>query len=373
MAAPVKGLKLRERGYVMATSAKVFRQHGFSIALAVLLAAVLNLPSKSQAASPEQRCTELGAACICSEPLNTNTYNNVSGGQFFDPADSTTKQCSTSGIGNAFVEDGSGFRYQAVSSGEAITALPAGHTNTWILRTLDGGGGQFAGTRFPGTAPTARRSFRFYKYYSTNYAWVGDGGCLNGNKLAQLSSSFAGGSPSDVQGPVVTETAGTWSFYGVEISTGYNQNGLGCCSGPGPGAQIGSNVSLSSLRGKWVRYEIVIRNAATTGTGTVFEFYRKNVTDNGPEYKYVDSLNPTTMADLVNWTTALATNLHPIKTIDHVAVDWFRNGTCAGFAGLSHFAAAAWSTDAGQRIGPAVEIEGGSAPPPSSPVSVILN
>jgi hypothetical protein len=86
----------------------------------------------------------------------------------------------------------------------------------------------------------------------------------------------------------------------------------------------------------------------------------KNVTDNTPEIQIIDSRVPTNYANGFNWGTAQATSLHPTSTVVDMAIDMFR--TCgAGYHGESHFLAAAWSTEAGQRIGAAVEIEGGGS------------
>jgi hypothetical protein len=313
-------------------------------------------------AANEALCGTLGANCICSEPLNTNSYPVHSGQPaYFNPADTTgsDKQCSgesPSIVGYALV-DGSGFRYQAVNSGEAITNLPSGHTNTWILRTNDGGGGQFLGHVFPGSAPTGRRSIRFYLYYSSNYGWVG-GSCANSNKIAQMQMSSGGG------GPIFTETA--WSFYAIGPNEGWSQGGNGCCVGPGPG-QSAAGPSLTSIRGKWIRYELILRNATTSGVSSL-QFYMKNVTDNTPEIRLVDTTVPATMADGLNWTSTMASQLGQTGQHDMMVIDWFRNGTCTGFKGASHYLAAAWATDSNQRIGAAVEIEGDGTPPGPAPI-----
>lgn len=311
---------------------------------------VLLLPTAANAAGNEARCDELGANCICSEPMNTATWDNALNNIWFDPADTTTKECSTSGVvAGGALEDGSGFRYSAASSGEQITNLPAGHTNTYVLKVNDGGGGQFFGHKYSGSDPTARRAIRFYKYYSSNYDWVG-GACLNSNKIAQGGWNGAG-----TGGPMMTETAGTWSFYDINTLYGWNQS-VDCCSGPGPG-ESETGPSLSSLRGKWVRYEFILHNATTSGT-TRFEWYMKNVTDNTPEIRLVD-----TSISNAQWTSTNASTLGFTTVMDEFSINMFRNGTCAGSAAFSHYLAAAWSSDAGQRIGAATEIEGGSSSP----------
>ena len=321
----------------------------------------------------EARCDELGANCICSERLNSvaGNYSEASGPNFIADDATTTKKCAIDGITSAILSTDSDFStaYRVDSSGQAFTALPSGHTVTNVLRTPDGRGAGFAGHNFSGGDPTARRSLRFYKYYSTDYGWVG-GACLNGNKLAQLMHSGGAGG-----GPVITETAGQWSFYGVEISEGWSQNGGGCCDGPGPGESstladpLGSP---STFRGKWYRFEIILHNATTSGHSW-FEIYAKNVTDGTAEIRTVDTSVAKNFGS-ANWTSTLATTI--TQSTNHVdfLIDMFRNGTCAGFAGFSHVLAAAWSSDAGQRIGAATEIEGSGSDttPPAVPTGITI-
>ncbi len=123
--------------------------------------------------------------------------------------------------------------------------------------------------------------------------------------------------------------------------------------------------SPSAIKGKWLRYEIVVHNAAPTGPGTTFEVFLKNVTDNQPEIRIIDS----SVAE-GQWTTALATMLHPTATISTMTINGYRAGSCTGFAAYSHYLAAAWSTDSGQRIGAAHELEGMDSVPPAPPTNV---
>src|SRR5262245_21712665 len=62
----------------------------FLLSLAMATTAVL-LSSPELAA--EQRCNELAANCVCSEPLNSATITNIGNG-FWNPDDSTTKECT---------------------------------------------------------------------------------------------------------------------------------------------------------------------------------------------------------------------------------------------------------------------------------------
>lgn len=303
----------------------------------------------------EIRCGELGANCICSEPMNTNSWVDAGSAQNWNPADTTSsdKQCGDhNGVANAPLATNSGFQATAVSSGEDITALPSGHTLTYVLR-VDTVQGSAFGHKCAGGTPTALRAIRFYKYFSAAYnSQSNTSSSCNANKLAEFGPSFA-------QGPLFTFEGGKWSLYDVDPAFGWNQT-ADCCVGPGPGNYQDGPV-LSGLLGNWWRIEIVMHNAAVSGPGTTFDMYIKNVTTNGPELHVLDTSQ--TMSGSGNeWTTSLATALHPTADIDALLIQMFRhtNGAtpCAGFASYSHYLYAAWDTDAGQRIGAATEIEG---------------
>ena len=51
----------------------------------------------------------------------------------------------------------------------------------------------------------------------------------------------------------------------------------------------------------------------------------------------------------------------PPERIDQFLINAYRETGCAGWEGYSHYMMAAWPTDEGQRIGPAVEVEGGGS------------
>jgi hypothetical protein len=313
--------------------------------------------ANAQAAN-EARCAALGANCICSEPMDTNSWVDAGSAQNWNPADTTSsdKQCGGhNGVPNAplATSSGSGMASTAVSSGEDIAALPADHTLTFVLRMATQNGA-FFGHKAAAGVPTALRAIRFYKYYSTAYnAQTNTGSSCNGNKLAQFGPSFP-------QGPIFTTEGGDWSIYDINTSLGWNQT-VDCCSGPGPG-NLAVGPSLSGLRGNWWRIEILMHNAAPGGTGTTFEMYIKNVTTNGPELRVLDTSKSMNLGIGNVWTLALTTGLHPTSNIDAMTINTFRstNGAvaCAGFASISHFLYAAWPTDAGQRIGAAKEVEG---------------
>ena len=87
--------------------------------------------------------------------------------------------------------------------------------------------------------------------------------------------------------------------------------------------------------------------------------YAKNVTDNLPEVKIYDTEG--TGPGPINWAGPYATVSPPGRLVT-MPVNGYREGICLGFRAYSHYMSAHWATDAGQRIGPAYEIEGTRLP-----------
>lgn len=323
------------------------------------------IPSIAEAAGNEARCTELGADCLCSEPLNTTTYSNSGTGASFwwNPGDTTTKQCGLQGSTNGFIEENS-FTHTGVSSGAAINALPVGHTNTYVMQAGSYTIG-FIGHYLPST-PTARVAMRGYVYYSSNYDFTSQNSCTNSGKTFQL------GPP----GPIMSHT-GTPHLYSWTSGSPWTSDTGGqpfdcCVEGPGHDAAVDGE-GYNHFDGKWFRYELIVRNTTTSGQ-TIIQVYRKNVTDDGPEYKIIDTSIATNQPVGDNWTSTVAASLSPPSQVRELWFDLFRHNNCNGTNALSHVLVAAWSTDAGQRIGAATEIEGGSSDvtPPAAPTGLYV-
>lgn len=318
----------------------------------LLLLALCLLPSWAEA--NEARCTELGANCICGTSMDTTSISDSGDGQHFKLNDGASKVCSSEVSGYA-IDAGSGQTFNGVTSGADITALPAAHTNTAVLRadTTTNAFLGVSGVNIPGSVPTARRSIRIYKYWSSTYnAQSNSGDSCNANKIAQFGKST-------FSGPMFTTEGGAWTIY--DINTAYSTNvSVDCCVGPGPGnAQDGPSLT-GGLRGKWWRIEIITHNAASGGPGTTWQMYIKNVTDDADELLVLDTSQAATGQ---GWLSPTHTaDLHVTGDLDTMLINMFRstNGAtpCAGFASYSHYLYAAWDTDAGQRIGAATEIEG---------------
>ena len=316
----------------------------------------LNKPFEIEKAyAAEQRCGELGANCVCSEPFNTTTFTQI-GNAWWNPADSTTKECRIEGqAGGAFTRVESSLAGDLFGTNDVtiMGALPAGHNNTYVLRGAEDHTGLWnVGSQFNSSDPTARRSFRMYVYYSPNFMFTADNSsCQNSGKLVQFAN----------EGPIMTYN-GNWLVYGWSSPwniAGYDSSYIG------PGGDVASiGLPSSYWKGKWWRVEVVTRNVG--GTPTIFQVYMKNVTDNQPELKVIDTSIPTTQPVGADWTSVQATTLTRPAWGD-MFFDLFRRdpGFCPGYFAVSHMVFAAWPTDAGQRIGAATEIEGGGGPTPT--------
>ena len=98
-----------------------------------------------------------------------------------------------------------------------------------------------------------------------------------------------------------------------------------------------------------------------SGPNFDLKMYAKNATDNGPELTIIDLATD----NRVNKLTPPAL-MSTILSNNH---RFSGSGTCRGWIGISHYMMAGWTTSAGQRIGPAREVEsggGGSIPPPTN-------
>jgi hypothetical protein len=312
----------------------------------VFVVGVVTGAGPNHAIAEEQRCGQLGASCICSEPFNTASY--VGGPDFWNPADSTTKQCSAepASIGGAVIRTTN--TLLGSNDATALSRLPSGHRVTRFLTANNNHEGTFmAGNGVPISSNIVRLAARWYVYHSPNFAFKTDvtSSCQN-TKIAALDG-----------GSLIDYTNGFHTYNYVQFSPAVD-----CCmSGPGPNTDI----APAQMQGKWWRWEVVLTNRS--GPGYRMMMYGKNITDNLPEVTILDLSMNSSVANLrpPMLMSTLASNNHR----------WSPSGTgCVGWRGISHYVMAGWTTDAGQRIGPATEIEaGGGAPadsmPPAPPTS----
>lgn len=299
----------------------------------------------------EARCVALGANCIGSAALNTATY--AFNGLHCRPGDSNTKELSMFGDTAGYLIENSdavdmGSNWTYPTSGPLFTALPnmSPSVTHFLQGTPEPSDVNFLGHSFSASDPTARRSLRWYHYFSSDWEWanVAPDGCLNRGKIFELG---------DASNTMLFTTSGN------HLASGWNQfniAGRDCCTdGPGSGP---FGLNAATYGGKWILFEMVVRNASGSGH-IIIELWRRNVTDGGPLQKVIDTADSTFGLGSPNWSSTDASTLSANARIDHFFIAPWGNGTCDGFVAFSHICAAAWSSDAGQMIGAATELEGG--------------
>ncbi len=312
----------------------------------------------------EKRCTDLGANCVCSEPLQATTYNNYGTNSHWNPNDSTNLECNGEGFGGAAVVRNAGTTVDLLASSDAtaLSKLPSGHkVQRFLAGPQNHKGIWFTGHTMPDSTTFAKRiAMRYYIYHSPDFNFSKENdpttsfGC--NAKLLQFDAGLLG----DI-------THGAIHMYNF---TDWPKPQDCCRTGPGPSD---NNLLRADWQGKWWRVEAIMvnRNSANTGQHWRLQVYLKNVTDGAAEKLVVDTDTPGTQLNSVNPRI-------PSAVMSKLLVNLFRGenyaNQCFGFEGISHYMVAGWNTDDGQRILGASEIEGSggspSLPTPRAPTNL---
>ncbi len=303
------------------------------ITTACLLALFAGWMLTSDSSAAERRCDELGQNCVCSEPLN-GTLSRI--GSWYNPNDSKTKECTVENFsepalrGAALTRNADDLR--PTNNPAILGALPANHRIRSVIRAPEGYGGLwFLGHYFGNDNQFVKRlAVRWYRYYSPKYEMspADNPACDQRGKIAEAHINY-------------TSHGGGFTAY--NFST-WMPNGKDCCN-----SEQVAYPTVSQLRGKWWRFEYVMTNRNGPGHNSLL--YVKNVTDNSPEQLVYD------FSRLPFWSPQFT----PPSPVRILRASQYAQGTCAGFAAVSHFMVAGWDTDNDQRIGPATEIEGGGS------------
>jgi hypothetical protein len=311
-------------------------------------------------------------------------FNSV----WYKPNDTPAKGCTVeNGIPPGYSVTRPSLDAQISTDATALSALPGGSSVLRFLSFPEGYTGIASlGHVFSATDPTGRVALRWYRYYSPNFIFSDEGpGWNNSTGAGCHASKIAQG-----QYNAIVDAHGDTQIaqYGYLASPGWNPS-LDCC-GSGPvcadgdstcknlmatltprgtgwlnpnscnyGSTQGGNPTSGNCgwAGAWIRFEYIIGHRDGT-PGNYYLLYVKNVTHNSPEYLVLDTrVAGSNFAQ--NWSTAAATALTPPGRVDGISVNAYRQNTCAGWSGFAYMMAAAWASDGGQRIGPAVEVESG--------------
>lgn len=331
--------------------------------LALIVVVVVLIPGASWAI--ERWCADNPSVCLCSAQLQMTGFTRFS--DYLKPNDGST--CSTEGVSPGYAILRTADDLIGSSDATILSKFPAGHTVARVLKAPEGHTGSWnIGHMLTGSNPTARFATRWYLYYSPNFEHTDKITCLNSEKWMVGSTNFPNNPQSGFH-----NGGSNGAIFHLYAWPGWAP-ALDCCPNGGPGYNP-AGPPRSLLAGRWWRYEVVVRNRSSAGL--TIQAYIKNVTDNTAEVKIIDTTIPCTGCgnDPTNdWTVAsgATTTLTPPAAYKETRTEHFRNGTCAGFYAVSHYAAGAWSTDSNQRIGAASEIEGGAITPPAAPTNLRL-
>lgn len=295
----------------------------------------------------EQRCTDLGANCLCSETFNVSSYTSVPYGgslQVFQANEVNSKRCSVEPPNYAAMTYGD---FNASNNTAALAALPSGHSVNYFGAREEGHLGiWFVGNYYAGSSYMVRTAFRWYRYFTPDFDFGtgltdGSGPCNQSGKIVEGWDGVAGFATTNHGGGLTM-----YNFLGWTPS-------VDCCYAP----QVGSP-TYAEMQGKWWRFEQVTTNRG--GPGIDIVTYAKNVTDDGAEFVAYR------VSDL-SWYVPTMTPPGPRRY--HTPSQYRQEDTnhpspgCAGWSGISHYVMAGWDTNAGQRIGAAIEVEGGGGGP----------
>jgi len=291
------------------------------------------------ASAAEKRCNDLGANCVCSEPLNTSSYVAASSNGW-NPADSTTKECNN---GYALWVRGDWSPQSASGLG-----LPSGIQ--YVARRGPESGSdstQLAGRTGVVTSATRRVCVRFYTRYSSDYQAKNLPVC-EANKF----SEFAFGGANAL-------FHWDWAESRAERFTVINWDGNGDGK---PDASYNLTKSgpltIEDCRNQWCYAEMCASGPIQTGADIYAEGHVRGVSDG----KRVDWPKKR-IGKACNKGVCSGGNLAAV-----LIVNAYRQKTCGGSRYISHAMQAQWDSDQGQFIGPAYEVEGGASSPPPSDV-----
>lgn len=310
----------------------------FLLSLCLVVCSVSTiLATSDNAAAAEARCRELGTSCICSEPFNSNQLQRNS--YWFNPLDSISKSCSTGTINNGAIEANPIAQVQMRNDSQAIKALPKGNRVRFFAAGKDNHEGVFFAGHTLARNNFKRIAARYYIYHSPDFQFKDDGACEN-SKMMSLG------------------------ILGIDKSFGnphaYNFTSFSCATQPCPLPRdccwIGPSTKTlekPDWRGKWWRVELVVTNPR--GPGFDLKLYMKNVTDNRPEFTAIDTSKRCVDCGAGGGWIPSKSIIAP-ATLNRLLINNYRQGNCQGWLGFSHYLAAGWLTNRGQRIGAAKEI-----------------
>ena len=270
----------------------------------------------------ERRCDELGANCVCSEPLAATGQDFV--GQH-NPPDSTTKQCAD------------GPTWDSNSGARSVTPpnLPNGAAvnSVYELKYQNGGIHHVLGNT-PVRAGSKRICIRQYHFLSSNFPQAVTSSCT------RIKSQEISGRNMLVQT--------TWGSTRNMVSGILKDANGNLITDKSLSLRSGTSLSQDDVLGRWYTTETCVSGDLGVASGTVRSIEsRMRIPDTGQEeVRYLPGV-PFSGVD---------------TRIDTVWIgNLFTQGNCSpGRRYAAYSMQAEWDTDEGQWIGPAAEMEGHS-------------
>lgn len=270
----------------------------------------------------EVRCEELGDACVCSEPLDTNGWGVIDG-EYADPVDSPSDTECAGQRG-----EGSVWYPRDTILTELASGMPA---TSRVLRvwtnTIANGESRLFGSRGIGEEAT-RTCARVYVRFGAGYEGAGVRGCLAN---PQMEIAFASDDEHPRSRLRLYEEGGAFHLEGLDFG------GVARTEIPGGGEAL----AHGDCSAEWCRMELCVAGNLHEGTGLTAD------------------ASVHTMGGRVMTFGAAAVPDATLGRVRRVLIaDMSREGDCSGTRSYSHAMQAAWNEDTGQHIGPAAEIEG---------------
>jgi hypothetical protein len=270
----------------------------------------------------ELRCEQLGDACRCSEPLDTNAWGLIDL-EWADPVDSPDDtEC------RGDISEGSVWYPRLGLEALAETGMPAANVVEFVWsNTLPDAESYIVGD-WPSREESKRLCARVYVRTSGDYQSAGQAACTD---AANMELAFRNDSEMMIPRSRVRmyESGGTFHVealdFGatprVEVPSGGEALGPRDCTG-------------------WCRMEMCLAGELEAGTGITASAYVRTL--GGRE---------------MTWSSAVGNAGVGRVRIVRIA-DMTRLGGCAGERSYSHAIHAEWPLDEAQQIGAAVEVEG---------------
>jgi hypothetical protein len=224
-----------------------------------LCAAVTLLRSEASAAPPERRCVELGKGCHCAEALDFEAVVPAAG--FFDPPDSTSKECTQAGTPPPYLPVFLRLGGQGVAPGtQGAPALPAGAATKRVLREKGSGGADSIMTLLANDGSGGRLELTDKTLCLRGYVSYSEDHPVPGNvKIARVGTAQSGLSwQASWGGLQATSDDGSGVRNPPRVSFTADLEGDGkldvdCNLASLPSAHP---LTFADCRGRWCRYEI---------------------------------------------------------------------------------------------------------------------